>query len=226
MGKRQFSDEERYAVYTVHAEKCYLCGVPVDLLSMEVDHVIPEALLDDPPKLAEVLAGFGLSPGFDLQSFANWMPACGPCNSRKRSRVFDPTPRIQLELQIAAEKAPKAAALAAEVVSSQKLTKSWNAIKRAAAGGYLREDLRAAICEFASQTAPHREPEVAARPMRLTPLIEVISEAGGIRLVRGPYGVGGGPVGPDVHGSFRCSTCGHTAWNGARCVVCGQMDDD
>jgi 5-methylcytosine-specific restriction endonuclease McrA len=226
MRKRQFSDEERYAVYTVHAEKCYLCGVPVDLLSMEVDHVIPEALLDDPPKLAAVLAAYALPGNFDLQSFANWMPACGPCNNRKRSRVFDPTPRVQLELRIAAEKAPKAAALAAEVVSSQRLTRSWNAIKRAAAGGYLGEDIHAAIIEFVRQTAARREPAAAARPMRLTPLIEVVSESNGIRLVRGPYGVGGGPVGQDVHGSFRCSACGHTAWNGARCVVCGQMDDD
>lgn len=226
MSKRQFSDSERYAVYTVHGEKCYMCGELVDLLSMEVDHIIPEALLEYPTRLEAVLALFGLPADFSLQSFANWRPACGRCNNRKRSRVFDPTPLIQIELQIAAEKAPKAAELAKSRVNDQAASKAWSIIKRAATEGSLSATIRAAILEFASFHAPRREPEVARASMQLTPLIEVLSEKDGIRLVRGPYGVGGGPIGPHVHGSFRCGTCGSVAWNGARCVVCGEMSDD
>lgn len=226
MGKRQFTDEERYAVYTVHGERCYLCRRPVDLMTMEVDHVIPESLLDEPAKLAPVAAGYGLPADFDLQSFANWMPACGPCNGRKRERVFDPTPLIQVELQIAREKAPKAAALAAARVSAQSAARAWNTLKRAHAAGTLDATISEAIREFAAFHAPKRVPEAVKAPMKLTPLIEVLSESNGIRIVRGPYGVGGGPTGPNVHSSFRCSTCGSTAWNGTRCVVCGEMSDD
>jgi hypothetical protein len=104
---------------------------------MEVDHVIPEALLDlssnpkrprntrvDPKQL-------WLPLDFDLQSFANWLPSCCPCNDRKRSRVFNPTPRIQLDLQIATEKAPMAPELAASRVAEQALSEAWNTIKRA-----------------------------------------------------------------------------------------------
>ncbi len=226
MTKRRFSDAERYAVYTVHGEKCYMCREPIDLLTMEVDHIIPETLLEDPRRLATILAEYGLPVDFDLQSFANWQPACGPCNNRKRSSVFNPTPRIQLELQIAEEKAPKAAALAAERVNAQKASKAWNTIKRAAAAGVLSESISADIMEFVSYHAPRREPEVASEPMQITPLIQVLSEKDGIRMVRGPYGVGGGPIGPYFHSSFYCSGCGSAAWNGVRCVVCGQMDDD
>src|SRR5918995_1103233 len=101
MPKRQFSVEERYAIYTVHNEKCYMCSEPVDLLTMEVDHILPEYLIDQQAQLATVLRDYGLPATFDLQSFSNWMPSCRPCNNRKRSRVFKPTPRIQIELQIA-----------------------------------------------------------------------------------------------------------------------------
>lgn len=200
-----------------------MCREPIDLLTMEVDHIIPETLLEDPTRLATILTDFGLAADFDPQSFANWQPACGPCNNRKRSRVFDSTPRIQLELQIALEKAPKVEALATKRVKDQTASKAWNTIKRVAATGELSESISAEIMEFASFHAPIREPEVASEPMQLTPLIQVVSEMGGIRLIKGPYGVGGGPIGPYVHSSFYCSTCGSAAWNGARCVVCGQM---
>lgn len=216
MRKRQFSDEERYAVYTVHGEKCYMCFEPLDLMTMEVDHVIPETLLGDSTRLAEVLCSYGLSPSFDLQSFANWLPACGPCNNKKRSSVFNPTPLSQLALQIAQEKAPKAMELSRSRVSAQTVSKAWNTIKRAMAAGEVNESIRSAIDEFAAFHAPKREPEVVAQPIRLTPLI----------VVRGPYGAGGGPIGPDIDSSFRCPTCGSVAWNGVRCVVCGEMSDD
>lgn len=226
MSKRQFSDPERYAVYTVHGEKCYMCGEPIDLFSMEVDHVIPESLLDDLPALQKVLNDYGLPKDFDIQSFANWMPACKGCNNRKRSRLFKPTPRIQLEIQIASEKAPKAAALAEARVSKQTVSKAWNTLKRAAANGEMSEQIQKEIQEFSAFHAGMREPEMVNEPMHLTPFIEVLSEGNGIRIVKGPYGVGGGPIGPHVAPEARCPSCGNAAWNGARCVVCGEMSDD
>ena len=226
MSQKEFSDSERYAVYTVHGERCYMCREPVDLSSMQVDHVIPEHLLDEPEKLASILKAFGLPEDFDLNSYANWLPACGPCNNRKRGRVFNPTPLIQNELQIAAEKAGKAAALASETVSTQKVSRALNTLLRTHEAGGLANIIVEKLRPLVEFHTSRREPELSGLPVRLTPLIEVISEANGLRVVRGPYGVGGGPVGPDIDGSFYCPTCGHVAWNGARCVVCGEMSDD
>lgn len=226
MAKRRFSAAERYAVFTVHGEKCYMYRKPIDLATMEVDHVIPETLLENPTQLNTILADFGLPADFDLQSFANWLPACGPCNNLKRSHVFESAPLIQRVLQDAQEKAPKAARLAADLVNDRAVSKAWNTIKRADESGELSELIKADIRKFASFHVPRREPEVVSEPMRLTPLIQVLSENDRIRVVRGPYGVGGGPIGPNIDSSFYCSGCGSVAWNGARCVVCGQMDDD
>jgi 5-methylcytosine-specific restriction endonuclease McrA len=224
--KYHFSDEERYAVYTVHGEKCYLNGEPLDLLTMEVDHVIPESLSDDPPKLQEVLAGFGLPKDFDLQSYANWLPACRPCNLKKREIVFQPSPLIQLHLQKAAAKAVRAAQLAASRITNRSLAKAWSVIKRGDAKGELSEDLRQAIEDFSSFHAQQRAPEAAHQPLHLTPLIEVLSEGESFRIVKGPYGIGGGPIHPSVGSNFRCGVCGGTDWNGARCVLCGHLNDD
>jgi len=224
--KYHFNDAERYAVYTVHGEKCYLNGEPLDLLTMEVDHVIPESLSDDPSKLQDVLAKFGLPKDFDLQSFANWLPACRPCNLKKRETVFSPTPLIQMQLQTASAKASKAAEMADSLVTHKSAARAWNTIKRADTKGELRADLLKAIQEFLSFHARQRAPETADQPLRLTPMVEVLTEHGGIRIVKGPYGIGGGPIHPSPGSNFRCGVCGGTEWNGARCVRCGQLNDD
>lgn len=212
MSKRKFSNAERYAVFTIHLEKCYLCGKAIDLLSMVVDHVIPETLLDDPPKLAVVLEQLGLPADFDLQSFANWMPTCGPCNLRKREEVFEPSLLVQLCLQTARKKAPSAEQLAKKTVSNQAQSRAWNTIQRAAESGELNDQVRAAIDKFTTYHSLARQPEVTGRPLLLTPLLEVISERDGIRIVKGPHGYGGGPIGPNIHSSFRCPHCGNAAW--------------
>ena len=44
---------------------------PVNLRTMQVDHLIPESLMNDPQRLGEVLASLGRPPDFDLNSYAN-----------------------------------------------------------------------------------------------------------------------------------------------------------
>jgi hypothetical protein len=136
---------------------------------MEVDHIIPETLLEDPARLTEVLAAFGLPNDFDLNSYLNWMPSCRPCNNRKRATVFRPAPIILVELQKAAEKAEKAVERAMQRVSAQAVSRAWNTIKRAAATATLADYIRGEIIQFAGFHIPKREPEVAGGPIRLGP---------------------------------------------------------
>lgn len=206
-----------------------MCRKPIDLACMQVDHVIPEQLLGKPVELKSVLQEYGLPEDFDLNSFSNWLPACGECNNRKRGRVLRPTTRIQLELEIAADKADEAAALAARTVGKQQLHRAFNILKRSLESETLAEEAASFLQDMLPLVefqVENRDPEMSGLPIMLTPGLEVLSEAGGIRVVRGPYGIGGGPSGPDVHPSFRCPTCGAVAWNGARCVFCGEMSDD
>lgn len=133
--KYQFSLAQRFAVYTTHGGKYYLCRRPLDLETMEVDHVIPESLLADPARLAAVLKALGRPGGFDINSFANWMPACRPCNGRKLDSVFEPTPVVQLVLQQAAQKAGEAEELATEEVTRERVARALNVLRRAAETG-------------------------------------------------------------------------------------------
>ena len=226
MKRRQFIDVERYAVFTVHGERCYMCGIPLDLLTMEVDHILPASLADDPAKLRAITNTLGLPDDFALESFANWLPTCGRCNNRKRDLVFESTPIVQVELQKAAGKAARAAELATKTATDRQLAKAWNTIKRGAVNGELNEKLVRQIREFSEFHVAAREEEMKGEPIHLTPLIEVLSDNGQIRIIKGPFGVGGGPSNPSIFGNARCAACGHAAWNGARCVVCGEMDDD
>ncbi|MEE1569438.1 MAG: hypothetical protein V1255_05940, partial [Alphaproteobacteria bacterium] len=60
---------QRFAIYVTHGERCYLCYAPIDLKTMQVDHIIPESLLKAPEKLAQVLHEFGLPADFNINSY-------------------------------------------------------------------------------------------------------------------------------------------------------------
>lgn len=132
MRKQGFTAAQRWAVWIVHGEKCYLDGHPIDLQSMQVDHIIPESLAEEPERLAQVLHDFGLPPGFDLNSYENWMPACGTHNNQKRAKVFNPTPLIQMYLARAAEKAGKAREVEHQSISRVAFAKATNVVMREA----------------------------------------------------------------------------------------------
>lgn len=191
---------------------------------MQVDHVVPEALLAEPVKLATVLGALGLPSNFGIHTFANWLPACGPCNGTKNDTVFSPSLLVQIVLQQAESKALKAEALAAKTVSNRKIANALNVLEQARDEGILDEQTIQTLTAFISG---NRHPNLAGQPIRLTPLYEILNEQNGLQIVRGPYGVGGRPTAPSVHSSFSCSNCGSiAAWNGARCVICGEMNDE
>lgn len=224
MSNYKFSPAERAAIYSTHGEKCYLCSKPLNLKTMEVDHIIPESLLKKPEELQNALKAFGLPSNFNINSFANWLPACGPCNGTKNDLVFMPSPIVQVHLQHAIAKAVDTKELAEKTVSEQKIANALNTLECARDDGKLDDDVIKEIGKFISQ---HRQPDLSGQPIRLTPLYEIITEQNGIQLVRGPYGVGRRPAILVSHSSFSCPTCGSiAAWNGTRCVICGEINDE
>jgi hypothetical protein len=155
------------------------------------------------------------------------MPACRQCNGLKTSTVFGPSLKVQFLLQKATKKAPEAERIAAKTVSDRELYEALNLLERANENGTLTEEFKNALQPLVAFQDTVQQPEVAGEPIRLTPLYELIREAGGIRLIRGPYGVGARPSTPNAHWSFDCPNCGSIgAWNGARCVIGGCMSDD
>ncbi|MFB9733470.1 HNH endonuclease [Ornithinimicrobium kibberense] len=119
--KHAFTAAERFAVFNTHGDRCYLGGELLTATTFEVDHILPEALLQTPPELQKVLSAFDLPADFNLNDFGNWLPACRPCNGRKRKQVFRPTPIVQLEIDRARSKAEGARRRAQRAVSERDL---------------------------------------------------------------------------------------------------------
>jgi hypothetical protein len=194
---------------------------------MQVDHIIPERLLDHPNELDEALHQLGRSNTFNINSYENWLPACGPCNNRKRGSVFSPAPIIVIELDRASKKASEASALEAKTVNQRDVNRALNLIERALDQGELELADNPVVARLIDFHRANRDPEQKDEPIRLTPLYEVLSDDGWRMVVQGPYGAGVRPSGDSPHGSWDCPHCGAAAaWNGARCVICGMMDDD
>lgn len=224
MAKHKFSQAQRHAVLKVHGFKCYIGHEPLDYVTAEMDHVIPESLGEKPDELAKVLEDLGRPEDFDLNSYENWLPACGPCNDKKRSTPWEPSLLAQDALQRAAAKADEARAAEAELVHQRTIRRALNHIARAGEKGQLsQEDLEMLAPLFEDLRAARPE-EQADEPIQLTPDVAVQTSSGRWVVVDGPYGRGAGPERPS--NAMRCGVCGYQYFNGVRCVMCGNMDDD
>lgn len=221
-----FTAAQRFAVYMTHGEKCYLCGKPIDLMTMEVDHLIPETLIGK-PELAEILRVIGRPATFELNSYENWLPACRQCNRTKSAIVFQVSPLVQALLQKAATKATDARHREKKTLTDKQLAAAVNAIQQAHETGVLDDAAKEVLGAVLHPAGDYREPEMIGTPLRVGPLYTILSEQNGIRVVQGRFGIGGRPSASNADSSFDCPNCGTGgAWSGARCVICGEMFED
>ena len=139
--KHAFTAAERYAVFNTHGDRCYLGGELLTYITFEVDHILPEALLQNVQQLKEALSDFGLPLDFALNDYGNWLPACRTCNGRKRTHVFRPTPIVQLVIDRARSKAEDARKRAQSAVSDKEVAKAVAALGKAHAISYLPKGL-------------------------------------------------------------------------------------
>lgn len=230
LSRKVFNDREKEAIWTAHGEKCWLCERSVDLLEMEVDHAIPVDLQGQPKKFAEAKLKLGLTSSFEIESFENWRPSHRKCNGEKREAISF-APAFVLSLERGIKKGQRAREIAAKLTTNRSVSRALATIRAAAESKFQlsakqEEILRSSLNVWGSFHEEQREPELKDQPIRLSPLYTVLSKGALFTMVRGPYGIGGGPTGPDVAPGMRCPSCGGIYFNGARCVTCGAMDDD
>lgn len=173
MNKYSFSNSERYAVYTIHTEKCYLCTKPIDLASMEVDHILPEQLLENKKLLKSTLESFGLPDSYNINSYENWMPSCRRCNNKKSQIIFKPTPIVQIELQKAKNKAKKVEKLVNDTVSKQKVSRALNIVKQAFNSGELSDSQIEEIQPLIKFHDNNRSRDLKKKEFKVTPTFKV-----------------------------------------------------
>lgn len=180
--------------------------------------------------LAAVLAELGLPADFEINSFANWMPAHRRCNREKSDTVFRPSPIIQIKLQSAADRAERAARLHDEYLSDRKISRAINILLAAQEmSGFAERHKRLLgrlVDRVEREHEPNREVEERGKPLFLAPWLEIVHEDERWTALRGPGGlVGMRPKAEQLHPSWDCPRCGVTGWNGARCITCGMLDD-
>lgn len=221
MARHRFSPHQRLAIWTTHREICYMCRMPTDLASMQVDHVIPESLQDD-SRLAGILQPFGRPRDFQINSYSNWLPSCSQCNGSKRELVYDPAPIALIWLQRAVEKSDEAVDRERIAQQNRNTSRLMNALEGVLHKRGLTSEAASTINQLADLLADGlRAPELASQPLKVTPIFEVLSDSHGERLVRGPYGVG--RLISNTSTAVGCEICGYAAFSGARCIACGDM---
>jgi hypothetical protein len=89
MAKGRISYGKRFALWQAHSGRCGYCGVPVRLLDMQVDHILPEWLLSDPERFNRLKREYALEESFDLRDYCNWLPTHAACNRQKGATVPD-----------------------------------------------------------------------------------------------------------------------------------------
>ncbi|MDO1444651.1 hypothetical protein Q0590_00235 [Rhodocytophaga aerolata] len=95
MSKYRFSTNQRFAVYKVFDGVCQWCRQPLQFLGFNVDHVLPESLLDDPARLQEELTRYGLPANFNINDYENWASMHSHCNQWKSDTSYSGAPIIR-----------------------------------------------------------------------------------------------------------------------------------
>lgn len=222
MSKHAFSVAERFGVWEAHDGLCFWCGHPLEFRHTTVDHVLPEMLENDLPKLAEIRTSFGLPDAFSINDFGNWVPAHQSCNSRKSKTVFAASPVMIAALEYASRRSKRAKKVAQRIVSDRKKGKILASLADASSEGLIsREDIESLFFGMVDSTK-------AARPVRLHVSSHwvVVKKEGGILYVRNGNAIGYTTASKNPDSSFICPHCGNLGpWNGAICMSCNRMSD-
>lgn len=222
-----FKSAEKYAIWTAHGEKCWVCRKPLPFLELQIDHVVPAALKAEPEALAALIKALGLPVGFHIESYENYRPACSGCNRTKSDLPYD-APIVGIEILQRLDRSEKARRLAEKVVNDRTIEKSIALISTALERDGLDPKHLVALREMVGGFLTFHEAERAPEEVGETVDFgfgNVISRDGLFVMVRQRYGIGRGPAGPEIPLGMRCGHCGNPYFNGARCTYCGMLDD-
>jgi len=176
MPKYRISPAERHAVYTVHGEKCHMCGAMLTMKTCEVDHIIPESLKDRHEELRRVLEKLGLDETFNLNSYLNWLPACRSCNGDKSDIVLEQITHTLILLHKAKTKAPEAEVISKRLVTDRKKCNAITVLEQAEWDGDLSEEDKVKLMPLVSFQRENREEALRHKPVHVSAKYDVSDE--------------------------------------------------
>jgi 5-methylcytosine-specific restriction endonuclease McrA len=89
MNKYKFNLIERQSLYDAYDRRCFYCGELVYFRELQIDHIVPENLIQNIEKYELFIIESGLSDSFKINSYQNWVPSHSRCNNRKSGAMFE-----------------------------------------------------------------------------------------------------------------------------------------
>lgn len=83
--KNQFSEAQRWAIWTAYGMKCFKCSKPLDFDKCEIARVIPDSV--SKIVLGSLVKDYELGSDFTVNSMGNLLPACRPCSKGKANAM-------------------------------------------------------------------------------------------------------------------------------------------
>ena len=114
MARKALRTSRRAAIWHAHEHRCIYCTELVTFADLDVDHIVPSHLKDQPEELAKLIDEYGLINNFDVDSLLNLVPAHRHCNLQKKGQVL-PKNRALHFLSIAENKCGKARGIELEL---------------------------------------------------------------------------------------------------------------
>jgi hypothetical protein len=223
MPKHKFSAPERFGVWQAFDGQCFWCGKPVAYIDVTIDHVVPESLEDKLESLAEIRATYALGEDFQVNSFQNWVPCHGNCNSSKGARLYGPSPAMVAILEMVSRRAESAGTIARRATDDWNKGRILGKLESAIEAKLITRDEVMALLGDVEQAPMYVGTEAA---LELAPGWTVVRSINGITTVTDGRRAGVTPVGPNPHYSWECPSCGsYGPWNGVICMSCNRKSD-
>lgn len=231
MSKYQFKPSERYAILEVHQWKCYQCSTPIVLNTMQVDHLIPESILEKPDELDRIVKLYSLPTDFNINSYENWAPMCPTCNSKKSDTIMRSSEALLYRFEELAKKAMKARKIEARLNKEKELDQQMISLLDTIYSNKIRLfDVVRTLNAIMDADKILRIDDLVNGTMNT--LVEKqwkpinVDSQGNVTVSNG---VNNG-VTPDINHitiDWLCPTCGeYGPWNGSQCLNCGHFRDN
>lgn len=233
MEKKKFNYSERYSIWKILGPNCRWCKMPVEYPDCQIDHIIPERLLEDEDLRKTVLKQYGLDESFEINSFYNWIPVHPSCNLTKQGLVIEGAPVFLQLLSEVKNKFPAIRDVCDKWEHQNKTAKIITVLEREAANGSIE---KSTVTRIFAGINDKLEPIIGLTASTIDNQVFYmpVSEAWRITETQNDFYTvvkdgftGVTPVNPTIDPKWLCSNCKHYGpWDGNKCLTCGDYSFD
>ena len=88
MSKTKFDNIIRSALWNSYNNICFYCNKPLEWDDLNIDHIVPEHLMENIQKFEKVIFEYDLNRDFNINALYNLVPSHSKCNFRKSGELF------------------------------------------------------------------------------------------------------------------------------------------